>query len=290
MITHGAANDSPELTVTLVLALTVAALVYCRGWFRLRGLLPDIASPWYPSAFLGGLVALWVAVGSRLAALDHEMLSVHMVQNLLLSAVAAPLILLGAPALPLLHGIPRSTVLRRLAPLLRWAPVREWGRMFNHPALCWTVAILVFIGWHIPAIFEVGLRSERWHAIEQGSFLASGLLFWWPVVQPWPSTARWPRWSIPLYLFLATLPCDALSAFLVFSDRVVYPGYLSAPRPAGLTALQDQERAGALMWLWVTIAYVIPAVITTTRILSPDDLMAAKLTGRFNTEQRSNGE
>jgi cytochrome c oxidase assembly factor CtaG len=76
---------------------------------------------------------------------------------------------------------------------------------------------------------------------------------------------------MPLYLFLATLPCDALSAFLVFSDRVVYPVYLDAPRHFGLSALQDQEWAGAVMWLCVTVAYAIPAAVITTRMLSEPD-------------------
>jgi putative membrane protein len=270
VIAHGLAIQSPGMPVALASALTVAALVYCRGWFRLRRLVPEIASPWCPSAFLSGLVALWVAVGSSLAAVDEELLSVHMVQHLLLSTVAAPLLLIGAPALPLLHGMPRSVVLRGLAPLIRWPPVRALGRTLGQPAVCWSVPMVVFICWHIPAIFELGLRSEHWHAIEHGSFFASGLLFWWPVVQPWPSTPIWPRWSMPLYLFLATLPCDALSAFLAFSDRVVYPTYLSASHEFGLSALQDQEGAGALMWLSVTIAYVIPAVVITIKVLSPE--------------------
>jgi cytochrome c oxidase assembly factor CtaG len=136
------------------------------------------------------------------------------------------------------------------------------------PAICWSGAIAVFIGWHTPPLFQLGLRSEAWHAVEHGSFVGSGLMFWWPVVQPWPSTPKWPPWSIPLYLFAATLPCDGLSAFLAFSDRVVYPVYLSAPRRFGVSALEDQECAGALMWLCVTIAYVIPAAIVTTKFLS----------------------
>jgi cytochrome c oxidase assembly factor CtaG len=74
-----------------------------------------------------------------------------------------------------------------------------------------------------------------------------------------------------LYLFLATLPCDILSAFLVFCNRLIYPSYLSTPRLLSLSALQDQERAGALMWVWVTFAYLIPAVVIAMRILSPSD-------------------
>jgi len=249
--------------------LCVAALIYYRGWVRLRQLLPTVPSRWWPYAFVGGLFALWAAIGSPLAALDEELLSVHMVQHILLSLIAAPLILLGAPALPLLYGIPRLFNLRGgVARLLRSCPLRGLRGALAQPAICWSVALVVFIGWHAPPLFQLGLRSEGWHGLEHASFFGSGLMFWWPVVQPWPSTPKWPRWSVPLYLFGATLPCDGLSAFLAFSDRVVYPAYLSAPRHVGLSALQDQECAGALMWLCVTIAYVIPAAIVTTKLLS----------------------
>lgn len=269
VIAHAFATASTGLAVALVTVLAVVALAYARGWFHLRRFVPQIASLWRPSAFLGGMLALWVAVGSPLAAYDEKLLSAHMVQHLLLSVVAAPLLLLGAPAVPLLHGMPWF-VLRGVAALLRWPPVRAMARTLVQPVVCWSVAMAVFTLWHTPAIFDLALRSEGWHVVEHASFLASGLLFWWPVVQPWPSTATWPRWSMPLYLFLATLPCDALSAFLAFSDRVVYRGYLSAPRHVDLTALQDQERAGALMWLTVTIAYVIPAAVITIKVLSPE--------------------
>jgi len=268
VIAHAFAAESTRLPIALASALAVVALIYGRGWLHLRPFVPQIASSWRPTAFLGGMLALWVAAGSPLAAYDEELLSVHMVQHLLLSVVAAPLLLLGAPAVPLLHGMP-WIVLNGVATLLRWPPVRALGRMLVHPVVCWSVAMAVFTGWHTPAIFELAIRSDGWHAVEHASFVTSGLLFWWPVVQPWPSKATWPRWSIPLYLFLATLPCDALSAFLAFSDRVVYPVYLSAPRHVDLTALQDQERAGALMWLTITIAYVIPAVVITIKVLSP---------------------
>jgi cytochrome c oxidase assembly factor CtaG len=74
---------------------------------------------------------------------------------------------------------------------------------------------------------------------------------------------------MPLYLFLATVPCDILSAFLTFCGRVVYPSYLSTACIFSLSPLQDQECAGALMWVCVTFAYLIPAVVITMQILSP---------------------
>jgi len=125
------------------------------------------------------------------------------------------------------------------------------------------------IGWHVPAVFKLGLRSVSWHEVQHACFFVTGILFWWPVFQPWPSVARWPRWHIPLYLFLATLPCDALSAFLAFCDRVVYPSYLAAPRLSDLSALQDQQCAGALMWICATFVYLVPAVVITIQLLAP---------------------
>ena len=87
------------------------------------------------------------------------------------------------------------------------------------------------------------------------------------MIPSWPSVSE-PGWSTVLYLFLATLPCDALSAFLAFCGRVVYPAYQAVPRRFVITTLQDQECAGALMWVAVTFAYLIPAVIITIRLLS----------------------
>ena len=81
-----------------------------------------------------------------------------------------------------------------------------------------------------------------------------------------------PRLSMALYLFLATLPCDILSAFLVFCNRLVYPFYLSKPQLFSLSPLADQECAGAVMWVWVTFAYLIPAVIITMQVLSPSNI------------------
>jgi cytochrome c oxidase assembly factor CtaG len=142
-----------------------------------------------------------------------------MAQHLLLMTVAAPLILLGAPATTLFHGLPQNLVRSGLGPILHCRAVQGLGYILAHPVFCWLASTSVVIGWHVPASFEQGMRSVGWHEVEQVSFLAAGLLFWWPVIQPWPSLAEWLRWRVPLYLFLATLPCDALSAFLTLCDR-----------------------------------------------------------------------
>jgi putative membrane protein len=210
-----------------------------------------VSPKWRLTAFIGGVLLLWAVMGSPLAALDHQLLTFHMLQHLVLMTVAAPLILLGLPG--------------RVIGRVRWRA---------HPVFCWLASTVTVIGWHIPALFALGMRSERWHLAEHACFFAAGLLFWWPVVQPWPSRAAWPRWSVPLYLFLATLPCDALSAFLTFCDRVVYPHYLHVHGLFDISPLGDQEIAGALMWFWVTFAYLAPAAAITIRLLSPQRLPA----------------
>ena len=262
-------SHSSPFTIPITLALIGVAWAYWRGWYQLRKALPDLVSGWQLAAFTGGVISVWAAVASPLAVLDHQLLTIHMVQHLLLMTLAAPLILLGAPAFTLLHAFPQPFVGSVLAPLLRWPPVRGLGRIVSHPLFCWLASAATVIGWHVPALFDLGMRSAGWHEVEHASFFAAGLLFWWPVVQPWPSLVRGPQWSAPLYLFLATLPCDALSAFLTFCNRVVYPHYMSAHRLFHTSALGDQERAGALMWVAVTFAYVVPAAVVTIQMLSP---------------------
>jgi putative membrane protein len=249
-------------------ALIFASLVYLRGWLRFRRNERNTVGGWRATSFLFGLFFIWIATASPLATLDHEMLTAHMVQHLLLMTLAPPLILLGIPRKPLAHSLfPRfSQPINRPS---RSEPIQQFASVITHPAICWLAAAGTLVAWHIPSVFMLGLRSPIWHGVEETSFLATGLLFWSPVIRPVPNRWKWPESSILLYLFLATLPCDILSGFLVFCDRVIYPVFLSAPRSIGLSALEDQQFAGALMWTCVTVVYLIAATVYTARLLSP---------------------
>lgn len=261
------AEWSPPIAVDAAILLT--ALVYLRGWLVLRRATPSVFHAKTLLAFLGGMLSLWLAIGSPLAAFDESSLSVHMVQHILLMLVVPPLVLLGAPALPFLHGLPQSLVRSTLGPLFRWSPLQSIGKGLTHPLACWIVSALALIAWHVPSLFDLALRSDGWHDVEHLCFLFSSILFWWPVVQPFPSEPRWPGWCVPLYLFLGMFPGSALAAFLTFSDRVVYPYYLQTPPVFSITPLQDQILAGALMWVLGFFACFFPAVLLTVRLLSP---------------------
>ncbi len=261
--------QSWSLSLAVTSALVATALVYVRGWFSLRRSFPDLIGRWRLGAFTIGLVLVWTAVASPLAILDHQSLTIHMMKHLLLMTVAAPLLLAGAPVFPLVCRLPKLFI--KGYPPLASLLARWLERCLMHPVLCWLAGTAAVIGWHLPVAFQLGMRSHWVHSIEDGSFLMAGLLFWSPIVQSSPSATRSPRWSMALYLFLATLPCDILSAFLVFCNRLVYPFYLSTPQLFSLAPLEDQECAGALMWVWVTFAYLIPAVAITVQMLSPSN-------------------
>ena len=103
--------------------------------------------------------------------------------------------------------------------------------------------------WHLPGPFELALGSNWWHAAEHASFMLGGILFWYPVVRPWPALARWSSWALIPYLLLADAENSMLAAFLVFSGRLLYPSYASLPRMYGFSAVDDQIVAGAIMWV-----------------------------------------
>jgi cytochrome c oxidase assembly factor CtaG/ferredoxin len=252
--------------------LLLTALLYWRGWRRLARLRPTHFPRWRLLCFLAGLATFWVAIASPLDALGGLLLSAHMVQHLLLAAVAPPLVLLGAPSLPILEGLPRAVVREALGPWLASPALERLGRALTHPAAGLSAMTLAMWGWHVPAAYELALRSPSWHEVEHACFFGAALLFWWPVVLPWPSRPQWPAWGIPLLLLAGDVSNTILAAVLTFSDRVLYPRYASVPRLFGLSALADQSLAGVIMWVPGSLVFLGPAVWLAARLLAPASL------------------
>jgi cytochrome c oxidase assembly factor CtaG/polyferredoxin len=258
-----------RLDVQLLCLLLFAAGIYARGWRRLHRDSPGRYPVSRLVSFSLGLTCIFVALASPLDAFGNFLLQVHMIQHLLLLMIAPPLIWIGQPVLAFLRGIPRSMLKDGLGPFLMWPALRRFGRAITHPVVCWAALAFTIIFWHIPRFYELGLRSQAWHEVQHACFFSAAMLFWWPVIQVWPSHARWPRGAMIPYLIAADVVNTALSAFLSFSDHVVYPSYLLAPRLAGITALDDQSTAGVIMWVPGSIAFLLPAVILTVRLFSP---------------------
>jgi len=267
--TAAAVLASWQAPPVLTALLAAAALVYLRGWRKLSRLRSGRFPTWPLAAFLGGLASVWIAAASPLDAFSSLLLTAHMAQHLMLMVVAPPLLLLGSPYLPILRGLPRTFVREGLGPFLAWPAAKRFGRALTHPWTGLLAMAAAMWGWHVPAAYELALRSSTWHEIEHATFLLASTLFWWPVVHPWPSRPRWPEWSVPLYLLAGDLQNTILAAILVFSEKVIYPTYASAPRLFGLTALEDQAFAGALMWVPGSLAFLLPAAAATWRLLAP---------------------
>lgn len=255
----------PYVTALNVLTL----LAYFRGWRSLRVAMPERFTAGRLISFTGGIAVLEIALASPIDTFDPFLLTNHMLQHMILMMIVPPFILLGDPAIPLLRGLPLRVSRDVLGKILSWSPLQRLGSRLTNPAVAWLLMALAMLGWHIPAAYETALRSPGWHEVEHICFLAASLLFWWPVIQPWPSRAQWPRWTMPLYLLFADFVNSALSAFLTFSDRVLYPWYSAVPRLAGISAQGDQVAAGVSMWVIGSFAFLIPAVIITVLWLSP---------------------
>src|ERR1700689_3678660 len=140
---HHSASDSYGAPALLTLIIVFIALVYIRGWWRLRQISANVIATWRASSFLLGLFLIAIAVASPIAALDHELLTAHMVQHLLLMTLAPPLIWLSAPLKPLLHGLPRQFAQGIVVPMSRSPLLRRLGRALAQPKFCWLAAAAV---------------------------------------------------------------------------------------------------------------------------------------------------
>jgi cytochrome c oxidase assembly factor CtaG len=249
-------------------AIILTALIYLRGWWLLRRAgSPDIP-PWRAGAFMSGLFTLWVALASPMDVFNGFVLTAHMLQHMLLMMVAPPLILLGAPLVPMVRGLPVFAAREFAGPFLNWPVAQRIGATLTHPVVALVLMGVAMFAWHTPALYELALRSPAWHQVEHACFFLTSIIFWWPVVQPWPSRAQWPRWAMVPYLLVADLQNTALSAILVFFDRILYPSYTTMPRLFGFSALEDQIAAGAIMWVVGSLAFVVPAAIIAVQCLS----------------------
>ena len=251
----------------MIYALIVTAFLYLRGWLAIRETRPAQFTLQRLVAFYSGLCVLWIAIDSPLDGYADVSLSAHMVEHLLLMSAVPPLLLCGFPVVPLLRGLPRFLVRFLVAPLIRSKALRSFAHWIVTPLVAWLAMNLMFLGWHIPAAYDFALEHESWHVVEHLCFLASATLFWWCIVQPWPARPRRQTWGFLLYLLGADVVNTMLSAFLAFCGRPVYTFYLSHPNPFPISPVDDQVLGAAMMWVFGSVAFLLPAILITFRQL-----------------------
>jgi putative membrane protein len=225
-------------------------------------------SPWSPlraGAFALGLFALLAALSPPLDARADARLSAHMVQHLLLTLVAAPLLVAGTPFALLLRALPRRAA-RGLVRALR-SPA---GRFLTHPLLGWSLLPALMLATHLTGLYELALRHPLVHATEHAAYVAAALLFWLPVLGDAPTKHRLGAVGRLLYLLLAMPAMAAPGVVLSIDEHVRYPSY-----GAGPAALADQHAAGAIMWVAGSIVAGALTVIAAWLALEQEERRAA---------------
>jgi putative copper resistance protein D len=256
VLAHGPVPAEPPTVLNLVLgwtlepAVALPLLAAALGWIwivrRIDRLHPASPVPRRRSvAFLGGLAVIAIALMSGIDTYDTTLFSVHMVQHLLLTLVAAPLIVLGAPI---------TTVLRVATPNVRRTVIlpilhSRVLRILTFPVVAWVIFAGVMWGTHFSPIFNRSLEDPVVHDLEHALYVGAGLLFWWPAVGSDPSPWRMPHPVRAMYVFLQMPQNTFLAVTILNSSVPLYPHYATEIRSWGPTALEDQQIAGGLMWL-----------------------------------------
>lgn len=262
-----------DIPLGVTCALVAVGVIYVRGWLALRRTRPATLPVWRFVAFLTGLLALFIAVSSSLDIFSETLLFMHMAQHFVLMSVAPPLIVLGSPFVPMLRGLPRWLVRMVGGPLFRSPILHQARRFLSRLPIAWLAMNLTYVGWHIPKAYEFALSAESWHNFEHLCFFLTSVLFWWPILLPWPSRRTFGQWRIIPYLLTSDLVNTGLSAFLCFCGRLLYPSYALPERPFGIDALRDQVAAGAFMWVFGSLVFVVPAIYLTVHTLMGNRLV-----------------
>lgn len=235
---------------SILIGVALAAGLYAAGLIRVwrQAGLGAVVSTWRAALFGLGLVAILTALVSPVASLAPLLFSMHMAQHLLLTTVAAPLLLLGAPLVPTLFGLPRPARRATGLAFTPGAPLHTFFGWLTGPLPALGLHTLTIWAWHLPVLYEAGLRSDAIHHLQHALFLGTALIFWWPVIQPMPGRRGMSYGLSMLYLAAATIAqMKVLGGLLTFSSAPIYRHYAEVPRIWDLSALADQQIAGIMM-------------------------------------------
>ena len=284
-----------DLELGIVIPLAVSAWLYVRGLRLLwdehvgRGI-----RVWEASCFAAGWITTALALLSPLHALSEQLFVAHMVQHELLMVIAAPLLVVGQPLVPMLWALP-SNARRTVGRMTRRRTLRSTWRFLTLPLVAFVLHGAAIWIWHAPALYQATLASDFVHALQHLSFFGTALLFWWTVIHAHAPGGRARAVSFGaavLLLFGTALHSGALGALLTFSRTLWYPAYGSAARAWGLTPFEDQQLAGLVMWIPATFAYLVAALFLFAGWLraSEERVHERELAREHERAQRAEGD
>ena len=240
-----------------IFSITLFCLFYLNG---IRDLSPNkiiVISGWRKSSFFSGMgITLFVLIGP-IDYLATQLFFYHMIQHLLLTHLAAPLILLGIPVFPILRGLPKGVRYYTVSKLSKSKNVKLLLSFLSHPASTWVFFVTTFWAWHIPGLYSAAVENELIHLIEHMMFIVSALMFWWSIVTPSPFHSKVPYLARGFYIILALTQGLPLSAFITFASEPLYSVYLAEQTIMDINPLVDQQIGGLIMWIGTMVPYFI---------------------------------
>ena len=238
LLLHPAARIAlSEFTVhwSTVIGLSVLGGLY--HWRAAKGPEGATPTPGQRATFYTALALIFFSLNGWIHDLsDYYLFSAHMVQHLLLTLVAPPLLVMGVPG-----GM--------LRPALAWRGVGPAARWATSASIAFMAFNLVMVVWHLPPMYSMAMAHHDVHIVQHLCFMVASVLMWWPVLSPLPEL---PRLSYPgqmLYLFLMTIPMSLIAVSIAYADHILYPAYASAPRLWGISPMQDQLIGALIMWI-----------------------------------------
>jgi putative membrane protein len=252
----------------VVAGLAVGSVLYARGWAKRRSRTHGAGRR--AGAFVCGVGAIAIALLSPIDALAETLLTGHMVQHLLLIVVAPPLLVLGRPVTTAIAGLPPGA--RRLVARARSAPAATpLVRAIHRPAVAWVLFTIGLWAWHAPSPYTWAIEHPVVHAVEHGCFLLTSTLAWSVALRARPRAALGAL-GRALFLVASAVQGGLLGAVLLFAPTPLYPVHGTGPAAWGLTPLQDQQLAGALMWIPPSAVYLTAAAAILAAALRSWDL------------------
>jgi putative membrane protein len=259
--------------LTIWLPLAAAAAGYLWAVRRIDAAHPASPVPRdRPAFFLLGLAAIAVALQSGIERYDTTLFSVHMVQHVILIFLAAPAIVLAAPITLLLRVATPEVRRRRILPVLHSHVVRFLG----HPLVAWLLFTAVMWGTHFSPLFDAALENPWLHDLEHVLYLASSMLFWWPIVGRDPSPWRLGHPARLLFMVMQMPFNSFLGVAILFSGTVLYPHYATTGRLWGPTPLEDQQAAGAIMWGLGDAGFLLALLLATAAWMRHDEAVSRR--------------
>ena len=223
------------------------------------------------SSFIAGLVTITVALSSPVDSAADTLLWVHMIQHVLLLLVAPPLLVLGAPWMPLWLGLPlrvRRPLARAVLRSRPASPLRAAVVAIATPIGAFVAFNVNLLLWHVPALYDLTLRNQAVHDLEHTLFVATGILLWAQLLPSWPLHRRLDFAGRLVYTLLASLPSWLLAVVMAFYPSPLYAVYADlSSRPGGISALGDQRLAAGVMWVPGSMPFALAILFDVYRLL-----------------------